>query len=272
MDTRDDEGFFVLERNYSDLYKKVRYLTDLSVVINRITEYDIKSANTSMLRRAGKLPASQLDEIDRLPKDRREVLIGNMIRADSSIYKTIAKGIIRSKQELFEANNIQDDEVLTIKNDAVFIIGRKLKYTEFGPVLFRPKHVYSVFLNVDGIELYYDKQHDEVTVLGVSDDVLETPDHQVGMLRFFCDVMKYLALDNRDKLRKFLIEFVNEYKRKELPVQYYRELNGFNIYRTIYEIAGYNYNLTQAGDGDRELINGIYNYTRFILPIVQAFI
>ena len=91
------------------------------------------------------------------------------------------------------------------------------------------------------------------------------------MIQFFLQVFKYLAMDQRSELRQFLVQFVRDYKSKKLPHYYYKELNGENIYRTIYEIAGFEYNLLEIGEKDLDIINPVYNYTRYILPIIRMF-
>ena len=273
---RDQSGFVTLKRKYSELYKKVSYTADVDYVVNRIYEYDIRSANTSALRESGIIDESILSMLEGLDKQTREETIGKMIRREKmkkndTIYKAISTGIAKAKEKLFRYNNIQNKEVLAIKNDAVFIIGSKLKYTKFGAFEFRPKHQYATYMNLDKIEFYYDKKNKSITVKGVRDDVVEDPDHQKGMIQFFLKVFKYLCMDQRDDLREYLIKFVRKYKAKELPYYYYKEFNGDNIYRTIIELAGFEYNLVQIGEDDLDIINPIYNYTRYILPIVRMF-
>lgn len=271
---RDRNGFFVLKRTYSELFKRHQYLCPLPIVQNKITEYDIRSANTSALRQARKVKPSTLTMLESLPKHEREVAVGKMIRMDKtkSIQKTIAREITRAKMELFSANGVQDNEILSIKNDAVFIIGRKLRYTKFGEMEFKAKHTYALYMNIEKTEFYYDQRAHSVTVKGIDDKVVEHPDHQAGMMTFLAEVMRFLVFDRHDALRKYLIEFSNAYKEKTLPVQFYRELNRDNIYRTDIEISGFTFNLDQVYDIDLEMINGIYNYTRFVLPLIQVYI
>lgn len=270
---RDRQGFFKLRRTYSELFKKTNYLAKgISVVQNRITEYDIRSSNTSILREAHKLRASTLDALEALPGKDRKVIVGKMIRKDKSLQKVISKGVTEAKRKLFEANSVQDAEILSIKNDAVFIIGRKLRHTVFGAIEFRPKNVYALYLNIERIEFYYDKARDTVDVKGVRDTTVEDPDHQEGMVRFFSTVMRYLVFDQKEKLRKYLIEFSTAYKEKTLPVQYYKEFNEYNVYRTVMSTGDFSFNLTVAGDKDRDIINGVYNYKRFVLPLIQEYI
>lgn len=273
---RDQYGFIPLKRTYSELYKKVTYLNDSQFVVDHIYEYDIRSANTSALRSSGIIDPKILDMLEGLNKQAREEAIGKMIRREKqskkdTIYKAISNGILKAKEKLFRYNGIKDKEVLSIKNDAVFVIGRKLKYTKFGPFEFKLKHSYSAYMNIDKIEFYYDKKNKSVTVKGVRDEVVEDPDHQKGMIQFFLKVFKYLVMDQREDLRKYLIDFTRDYKAKILPHYYYKEFNGENIYRTIIELAGFEYNLMEIGEKDVDIINPIYNYTRYILPVIRMF-
>ena len=270
---RDSEGFYVLHRKYSTLYKKVNYTAPVTMVQNRITEYDIHSANLSILRTYRKLKPSTIDDLESLPKHDRQVIIGKLQREDPSIKKVIAKGIIRAKEMLFQENGIQDEDVLSIKNDAVFVIGRKLKKTTFGEFIeFRAKNTFSLYLQLDKIEYYYDKANDQVIIKGIKDSVLEDPDIQAGMMNFFRTIMKYLCYDRRDKVREYLIEFSDAYKKKKLPIQYYKELSGSCVYRTnLIQIGNYSLNLAVATDADREHVLGTYNYRRFVIPFIQAF-
>ena len=268
---RDVNGFIRLKRSYSDLYKKVNYRAKTPRVINKIYEYDIRAANLTMLELSGTINSAVADRLRALPKKDREVAIGKMIAKDKSIGKTIAKGIINAKHRLFRANKIQTDEVLSIKNDAVFISGRRLAVTTVAGVEFVLKHQYAMYQFLDGLELYYDRRKHSITIKGIRDEIVEHPDHQNGILQFLQTVFDYLLFDRMSDLREYLIDFAEKYKRKELPVQYYRELNLVNSYRTVIELSGFEYNLEEISDQDLWMINPVYNYMRFVLPIIQQY-
>lgn len=270
--SRDRDGFIVLKRTYSELYKKTNYTTPLTYIQNTIYEYDIKAANLTMLRESGKVDGSTLDMLESLDKQAREVAVGKIIRRQPKVYDIITKGIRRARERLFRENGIQDHEVLSIKNDAVFIIGRRLQHTTFGEVEFRMKNRYALFQRIDKLEFFYDKRNDVVDIKGVKDKILKHPDHQSGMLTFFSQVFRYLCYDRKDDLRAYLIQFAREYKNKKLPHQYYRELNSENIYRTHIELSGFGFNLEDIGNSDLSFINPIYNYKRFILPMIWCYI
>lgn len=266
---RGADGFIHLQYQYSELYRKRNYLTKKNLVIDRIYEYDIRSANVSALRWSDRFPKEQLDVLEGLPKMEREVAVGKMIRSNKKFQSIIHKGIFQARERLFRYNHIQDEDVLSIKNDAVFIIGKNLKECKFGPMEFRKKNQYAAFMKLDKLELYYDKGHRTVDIKGVRDEVLENEDHKEGMIQFFVSVMTYLVMDQRPRLREYLIDFVHDYKNLKLPYQYYRELNRDNCYRTKYELTGYVFNLDQINQDQVHEINITYNYMRFILPLTQ---
>ena len=268
----DAEGFKLLLPTYSDYWKRSAYLTKETRIINRVYEYDIRSANTSALRTAKKLKTSTLDELEQLPRHDREVRIGQMIAQDKSIGKVIKREITRAKRQLFMANHIQDDEVLSIKNDAVFIIGRRLTHTVFGPMEFKEKNIYSGYLYVEKLELYYDRKHRTVDVKGIKDEVIKDPDHQKGMVSFLSQVMEYLVMDRMPALRRYLISFTDDYKNKRLPVEYYKEMSGDNIYRTDMELSSFCFQMQSATEDDKPMINGTYNFKRFVIPMIRLFI
>lgn len=268
---RDAQGFLYLRKKYSELYQKSSYLTKQNVIVNRIFEYDIKAANISALKQEG-FDSTILEKLLKLEKREREVAVGKMIAQDAKIGKIIKKHIKHARELLFKYNNLQDDVILSIKNDAVFIIGTNPTVTKFNEMEFRLKNQYAAFIQFDGLEFYYNKRKSKLDIKGVSDDVINTKDHQTGIILFICKVMNYLVMDRLDSLRKYLIEFTHLYKARELPVQYYRELNSFNIYRTIYELSGYSFNLLIADQSDVKTLNIQFNYNRYVLPLIHMFI
>lgn len=271
-DERDKDGFIILTPNYSDLFRKVNYLAPIDYCVDRIIEYDIRHANTSVMRRySSVLSPEVLDKLDSLG-NQRNIEFGKLERDSSSgskIKKALSKGIIQAKHELFRANLIQDADVLSVKNDAVFIIGRRLKHTTFGSVTFAQKNTYSAYLHIQKFEFYYNRRHDELAVKGLSNDILSEPDHQSGMVVFIKTVMRYLADNNRKSLRKYLLEFTQQYKALELPYQYYREFNADNCYRSKYDMGDFSFNYTQVNDSYRSELVTTFNYRYYVLPVIQ---
>ena len=268
---RDAQGFLHLQKKYSELYQKTSYLIDKQLIVDRIYEYDIKAANISALAQEG-FDSDTLHKLAMLDKQSREVAVGKMIRQDKRIGQIIKKQIKRARENLFRSNGLQDSDIVAIKNDAVFVAGRSLTNTKFGEMEFKQKNQYAAFIQFDGLELYYNRRKKTIDIKGVNDEVVNNQDHQAGIITFIVKVMEYLVMDRRDSLRKYLIDFTHRYKARELSVQFYRELNSFNIYRTIYELSGYGYNLLVIDQADVDTLNIQYNYNRIVLPLIQMFI
>ena len=71
-DTYDENGFIILESNYSDLFQNRTYLAPIEYCVDRITEYDIHHANTSVMRQYYTILSPEaLDKLDSLGKQRR---------------------------------------------------------------------------------------------------------------------------------------------------------------------------------------------------------
>lgn len=270
--SRDKKGYIVLQPTYSTLYKMTQYNTPLEYIQNTIYEYDIRAANLTMLTQKKVTDAETLAMLAEFDRNSREIAVGKMIQRNPEIYKIISKGILQARKNLFYTNRIQDYEVVSIRNDAVFIAGRRLKTTTFGEVEFRVKNRYALFHRVEGIEFLYDKRHDRTDVKGIDDKVVNHPDHQAGMMSFLSTVFRYLCYERRQDLSNYLLQFTHDYKAMTLPVVFYRELNSENVYRTKMEVAGFGYNMTIAGDSDKDIINPVYNYRRFILPLIRQYV
>ena len=97
------------------------------------------------------------------------------------------------------------------------------------------------------------------------------------LVRFLGKVMDYLLMDRTQDLRKYLIQFSNDYKSRRLPYQYYRELNAFNIYRNN-QIIQYkdqtnkhtlSFNYLQVNDAMIPELNINFNYLFYVLTIIR---
>ena len=134
------------------LFDKVNYTADISYLTNVfIYEYDISKANINILYTKNVISKEIYDYLYNAERMTRQVYVGKLCK-DVSISNILKAGIIEAKKMLFEANNIQDRDILSIKNDAVFIINKKLANTEFGLIKFMKKNVYTSFYKINGIE------------------------------------------------------------------------------------------------------------------------
>lgn len=223
------------------LYENMNYLSTYPFVINNyIREYDLSAANINALYTNGYFDKFTYDLFKSYDKKKREVEIGLLIKRDSKVYEIISSGIIDAKKLLFESNNIQDNEVLTIKNDAVFIISKELINTVFGNYEFKCKNLYNTYLKVLDLEIYYmdSLNSDDIffDIKGISDDKLYLHTAMVSLISEVCyRVQRY---DKSDNIR-FIMNIYENFLHRRLPIEYYRNLDSFSKYTIINNIGIY---------------------------------
>ena len=220
----------------SELWRLINYKTPIKFYINQyIKEYDLSKANINALLYNNKISQDRYDTLYNLPKEKREVSIGLMIQKDRSIYNAIQSGIIEAKRRLFYSNDLDDINIVGIKNDAVFVIHKDLPYTEFPPFKFNIKNTYTTYLQLLDLEIfYYDeytsdgKVNTNIDIKGINDENI--PLHQNGILDVVCDVCFMLQRDNADQAARYLMDIYDKYVRKSLPVNYYRSFDSFSSF------------------------------------------
>lgn len=223
------------------LYENMNYLSTYPFIINNyIREYDLSAANINALYTNGYFDKSTYDLFKSYDKKKREVEIGLLIKRDSRVYEIISSGIINAKKLLFESNNIQDNEVLTIKNDAVFIISKELVNTVFGNYEFRCKNLYNTYLKILDLEIYYrdSLNSDDIffDIKGIFDDKLYLHTAMISLISEVCyRVQRY---DKPDNIR-FIMNIYENFLHRRLPIEYYRNLDSFSKYTIINNIGIY---------------------------------
>ena len=215
----------------SELWSNINYLANISYINNAfIYELDISKANINVLKSKGILDDNTYNFLYKLEHDMRYRYIGKMIQKNPSIQKILTDGIIEAKQWLFSSNNIQDREVLSIKNDAVFIIGREPKYKEFNNLVrFITKGVFTGFYRVGKLlEFYYfynkSNKQEQITIKGI-DDNKWLSSHNDYMINLFKDIFYTLQCNSIEEAINKLKIFYFNYINLELPIGFYREFD-----------------------------------------------
>lgn len=221
----------------STLYKRMNYLLDIPYVTSSfITEYDLSKANISALKYERYLSDEDYSFLYSANKMYREIYIGNLEKGDKSITKIKQHGIEEARRLFFEANQLQDNEILSIKNDAIFVIGTKQLQTQFGIFDFKRKNTYSFFMSTKNrLEIYY--YYDPVSgnevfdVKGINDSVLLL--HQDYMISFLCQIFYMIQTSTLEDTIRFYNEFYESFINRRLDIGYYREFNAGSKFRVI---------------------------------------
>ena len=215
------------------LADSVSYETPSNYVSGRITEYDIKSANVSMLKKEGMISDGDYQYLMSLPKNFREQDIGKLIRdKGTEYYNTIANGIKEAKLQFLTRNNISPMSVVRVANDAIYVNSfvdcTHLQVSD--TVRFVPKASYNVMMRLNSdVSVYVNIDKDfEIDVIGINNDLLFL--HQPFM-EFICNLIYNIERVNIHDALKYFNDFYHAYLDKELSIEYYREFNSYSMYR-----------------------------------------
>ena len=242
----------------------INYLSPIRYYSGNITEYDIKSANINCLIDAGMISIEEYKKLYKLPKQQREIEVGLMIKENPNIYTTISKKISEAKVYLFENNPIEDEQVLRIANDAVYIASDiQMKNLQYGDYIrFIPKSVSNIYLNLMSIIIlikYLDNGNIDIDVKGISNTELHND--------FLSEIVSVILILEKSGIKdaiNYLSVFIEKYLHYELPVTFYREFNSFSKYR-INSNSNYIYNTFDYGidatEKDKYNLDINYNYS-----------
>ena len=258
----------------SDLYNKDSYLNkNFDFLSNKkIIEYDLKSANTSLCREYKLLPEDKIKKIENMKKDERVKTIGKIQRKDKVFNEGLKNAFKDIRRRFFEANNIEDGDILSIKKDAIFCLETK-EHTKFGYCNFSEKNIYSSYMHLNNLELYYKRNLDgsyKLDVKGIDDEIVKK--HEGFMLDFLaCVFYKYERGDMSDVL-VYLRKFISKYKHLKLEVGYYREFNQQSIIRLTDSDETYDDGIFIPYEHKHEHIDIDYNFFNILLPLVKIMV
>ena len=221
-----------------NLWNKPQYYSNLEYIVDGlIREFDISKANISVLRDANVLSEEQYQYYLKCPRQERQVSIGKLQGSNPEISNILKSGILNAKKIFMESNLIDDSDILYIRNDAIAIIGNKVirNLLISDHVCFRQSAVYTSFYKYDHIYYYYFydqvSKSEKLDVKGLGG--IGTELHKKYMLDFLCELFYCIQIDGIEEAIKLIQNFYNNYTAKELPIDYYRELNPLSRYRLI---------------------------------------
>ena len=255
------------------------YLNPSMYVFADIREYDISKANINVLLYKGIINSTQYEYIKSLPRMDRQYLIGNMCK-NSDIQKALSDGIIEFKKRFFESNSIDPNRVLSIKNDAVFLMDIVPRFTKFDNVEFLCKNHYTMYMKIFDLELYYYlnrvNQEEKLDIKGISDEKI-TKYHSNYMVDFLLYLFEVLSTQGVQDAILVLKGFYDNYINYNLDIGYYRELNSMSIFRMNIGISNVLANMTSSSIGleyvdDKYKRNLNISYNLNILRVIWSYL
>ena len=217
----------------SSLWNNFKYTAPIDCLIDKsIRVYDIRKANISVLTELGVLTIDQYNELYNAEKINREIFIGKLQGSNPEISKILSNGILEAKRLFFEANQIEDKDILEINNDAVYIIGDKpIKVQQVTPfIYFNLAEQYSSFYSVKKIRYFYYgniiTRQEYLVAKGIGSSSYL---HERFMLDFLKELFYIAQFEGIPDAIRLLSSFYNRYVNKELDIGYYRTLNSESL-------------------------------------------
>jgi len=213
----------------TDLYKKTLYLKDIDFLINTtIYEYDLSKANISILRQANLITDDLYNILYNADRMDRQVFIGKLQKKDPNIAKALEVGFIEARRLFFEANGLEERDVLSIKKDAIFTFKRCLNLQVAEWLIFKEKNLYTSYYHIPSQkkELYYLKHPftgaEVLDIKGMNDESFHYHTHY--MIEFLLVLFETAQTDIVEAL-DMISRFVSLYRSRRLEVGFYRNLN-----------------------------------------------
>lgn len=250
-----------------DIYKRHLYHNDDydTLVNDTIIEYDIQSAGFNLIKQFKLLPDKDIEFMESLGKKNRQIFIGTQQRKNKDLSRQLNEAFVEARRWFFEKNALEQDDILSIKKDAIFV-RRKCTVLETGFVKFAEKNVYSSFIRIGKIELYYNPRTLDVKGIGIDNIHL----HEKYMISFIKSFFYLLENGKKKKQIQFIRDFAYYYKRREIATGYYREFNPSSGYRLNEQLLGRSTIIDHMDEVDE--LNISYNYMNIIVPLSNILI
>lgn len=225
---------------------RIYYTSNIPYITSQfIREYDIKKANISILLSKGVIDTNQYNFLYNTDRMTRQITIGKMIRDNPKIGNILKEGINEVVYKFLEINNISENDILSRKNDAIFIINKIPSITKFGNIEFVNKNIYTSYINLNSIEIYYclDRINnlEKIDIKGISDDKLVL--HENYFINFLCEYFYRVENSLPEDTIKWFKEFFISYLSNSLDEGYYRTFDSMSVINTT-RLGMYSYNIS----------------------------
>lgn len=235
-------------------------------MISDITEYDMRRAGLSISKEDKLLPEDVIKQLESMPKKEADIAIGKRQLKDAKFKASLMEGFRKYRLKFGEMNEISNDDIVSVKKDAIFT-KKYCEITVLGEnIEFREKNSYQARLYLNDLEFYW-KHTGELDVKGIRDEKIQL--HQDFLIHTIWKVMEFLGSYDYDNGLKYLVKFMNDYKFKRLPIEYYRELNQSSEY--TYVIHEQPETSSYLDEVYKPFVMGHYNYRNILVPLMNLF-
>lgn len=216
--------------NLPDMYSKTLWENpDIQYMFNQnIVEYDMQSASLSISRRFKLLDDNWLDQLERMPKEKRTKLIGLKQRDDKEYSERMINGILQTRKEFIETNNLSSDDIITLHSDALMFVQKHVITDNIHGVPFIKKNTWSSYIRYGRVEMFYN--NGVIDYKGIPKQMLQQ--HTLGMCQYLLTIFQLIEDNDLEGIMRFVRKFQKQYLQDKLPEYYYTAFGNTGKYKT----------------------------------------
>jgi len=238
--------------------KNIEYLKNVN-----ITEYDLASGGLSVIKEYKLLDEKYIKNLDEMEKEKKNIIIGKLQAKLPNLAKNMVVCFGKARQLFIDNNSIADDEILSIKKDALFIInkrGLRLDGKLSSNLNFRPKNNYSSYIRLNNKEFYYSSLIKESDIKGISEETKESQkDYLIKDINRFLNQSEKIQ---KEYLYQNLKQYRSDYLNRKLPIETYRNLD-----TGMFSVDDFELQTVDVSYIDQ--IDISYNFVFYIRPLIQ---
>jgi hypothetical protein len=229
-----------------------------------ITEYDIKSAGFNVIKFKKLLPSEEIQELDRIDKEERNIRIGKRMIKYPNISEEIINTLAEVRSDFVILNNIQEEDVLSIKKDAIFVIKKMPRELSIKNYFnFVQKESYTSYCYLNNKEFYYSSRNNILDIKGLSENIKNMQEDY-----FLNDIKKIMSSAERlesDQIFSILKNYRTKYLSKKLDKETYRDLD-----TGLFRVGSYTFE--NISDEMVEDLDISQNYIKYLVPLFSALV
>lgn len=237
--------------------KNIQYLKNIL-----ISEYDLRAGGLSVIKENHLLKQEQIDKLSEMDKIKRNIIIGKLQAKSQTLTKEMVEGFGDARAKFANLNNLKEDDILSIKKDALFLINKpSLQTTVSNNLTFVCKNTYSSYINISNKEFYFSILTRQLDVKGISEECKKMQE------KFLLnDIAKILAQSekiSKEQIFTNLKKYRSDYLNRKLPIETYR-----NLETGLFTLED-GYEMDTVDDSFIDQVDIAYNYIYYILPLIK---
>lgn len=236
---------------------------EFDFIISDIIEYDMKRAGLSIIKEKKLLDDKTISKLESMEKHLADTTVGKMQIKDKQLRDSLKKGFVEYRLKFGQANELRDEDIISVKKDAIFV-KRYCEKTEFDTYIkFAEKNQYEAFMRLQNMEFYYNYEKLDVKGLHKENEELHK-EYVISMIHTF---IRYLSMADMDRARDYIVRIMDDYKHRRLPAGYYREFNSDSGY--LLNVGDSVIRANDVSDEYRKDLRIEYNYLNILIPLLN---